>query len=284
MTGINMGQMLLKAKEGQYAIGAFNIFNYISAKAAIKAAEDLNSFLILQTSVGTVKQIGASQLIEMLNILRSDTKVPVIVHLDHCKDVSLAKECIDKGWDSVMIDASEKSLIENIDTTLEVKCYAEKKNVTVEGELGVIRGVEEEIIVDEEKTTKYSEVVEYLNATGIDAIAPAVGTAHGLYKGAVSINYDLVKKISKNIDCPVVIHGGTGLEDDVFKRLIRNGATKINISTALKHAYIDACREYIQTNNEEYNPLKLDAYVESKIYEVVKKHIITFNSVDSVTR
>lgn len=284
MTGFNMGQILEKAKEGKYAVGAFNIFNYVSTKAAIKAAEDLNSVLILQTSVGTVKKFGSSQLIKMLNILREDVRVPVVIHLDHCTDVALAKECIDRGWDSVMIDASAKPLRENIAITLEVKHYAEKRNVTVEGESGIIKGVEEEITFDKEEGAKYAESLEYLNATGIDAFAPAIGTAHGLYKKAVTINYDLVKMLSETTDCPVVIHGGTGLEDDVFKRLIQNGAAKINISTALKHAYIDACREYIQANSEEYNPLKLDAYAELKISETVKKHIITFNSNDSFVK
>lgn len=282
MLELSMGEELLKAKRENYAIGAFNIFNYSSAKAAIIAAEELKSPLILQTSMGTVKTFGAIQIFRMLEILRKDARIPVYIHLDHCTDKDLAIECIDIGWDSIMIDASAEPLNDNIDLTLEIKKYAKKYNVCVEGELGIIKGEEEEIVFNEEEETKFNEAIEYINATGIDALAPSIGTAHGLYKGTVNINYELVKKLSKSTNCPVVIHGGTGLSDEVFRKLVKSGATKINISTALKHAYIDSCSEYLSLNSEEYNPLNLDTLIEKRIYEVIKKHITIFGSTDKI--
>jgi fructose-bisphosphate aldolase class II len=273
-------EMLLKAKREKYAVGAFNILNHITAKAAIKAAEEVNSPIILQTSVSTVKQIGVIELIDMLHSLTKNASVPVAIHLDHCTDIQLAKDCIDAGWDAVMIDASAKPFDENVAITLEIKRYAEKRQVDVEGELGVICGVEDEVASDIEKATDYEDAARYLSSTSIDAFAPAVGTAHGLYTKEVVLNFDLVQKLNLNSDCPVVIHGGTGLTDDNFRQLIACGATKINISTAIKYAYIDAYKKYFEMNPTDYNPLKLDRYVEESIKEVVKKHLVLFDSVD----
>ena len=278
----SLKEMLLNAKKGNYAVGAFNIFNYSSTKAAIMAAEELNSPIILQTSVATVKAIGTIELIEMLNLLKKDAKVPVVVHLDHCKDIVLAKQCVDAGWDSIMIDASDKPLKENINITLEVKRYAERQNVCVEGELGVIKGVEDYISSDTEKLANYEESIVYLNSTGIDAFAPAIGTAHGLYKTKAVLNFDLVKKLSETTECPVVIHGGTGLSEEDFQHLIKNGGTKVNISTALKHAYFDAFKEYFKLHPSDTNPLKVDEYVIAYIKQIVKTHLAIFNSVNKI--
>lgn len=278
----NLKEVLLNAKNGNYAVGAFNIFNHSSAKGAVMAAEELKSPIILQTSVSTVKSIGTIELIRMLSFLKKDAIVPVLIHLDHCKDIILAKECIDAGWDSIMIDASDKPLEENINITLEVKHYAAKHNVCVEGELGIIQGVEEDISFDTEKLANYEESIKYLNSTGIDAFAPAIGTAHGLYKNEVVLNFDLVKKLSQTTECPVVIHGGTGLSEDDFRHLIKNGGTKVNISTAIKHAYFDAFNEYFKLNSGAPNPLKLDQYVITYIKQVVKTHLTIFNSINKI--
>lgn len=280
----SLKQMLLHAKQESYAVGAFNIFNHISAKAVIKAAEELGSPLILQTSVSTVRKIGVNELINMLNGLKENAAVPVIIHLDHCTDIKLARECADAGWDSVMIDASNKPLNENIAITLEAKLYAEKRNVCVEGELGIIKGIEDDIESEAEEKTNYQDALKYLNSTGIDAFAPAIGTAHGLYTKKAVLNFELVRKLSTTTECPVVIHGGTGLAPEDFKRLIECGATKINISTAIKHAYFDAYKNYFELNPDDRNPLKLDEYVEAFIKDAAKRHIILFGSAGRVNK
>jgi len=278
MVSYSFKEMLLKAKKEKYAVGAFNIFNHISAKAALKAAEELNAPIILQTSVSTVKKIGVNELIKMLNTLKEDAKVPVVIHLDHCTEIELAKECIDAGWDSVMIDASAMPINDNVRITSEIKNYAINKNVCVEGELGIIKGVEDEIKSDVEEATNYDDAMNYVSSTDVDAFAPAVGTAHGLYTKEVVLNFDLVNKLNTNSQCPVVIHGGTGLADEDFRKLIECGATKINISTAIKYAYFDGYRNYFEKNPKDRNPLKLDEFVEQNIKDVVKRHLVLFNT------
>lgn len=282
MAYVNMKQMLEKARKERYAVGAFNIVNYLTAQAVIDAAEELNSPLILQTSASTVKQIGVKELADMLIPMAKRAKIPVAIHLDHCTDIELVKKCIDAGWSSVMIDASKLPLEENIKQTKEVKEYAEGKDVTVEGELGAIVGVEDDIVVEEgeEALASVEKSKIYLEATNIDAFAPAIGTAHGLYKGEPRIDFDRFTEIEKLSSCPLVIHGGTGLAADVFKKLIALGGAKINISTAIKIAYCGGMNEYTVQRPAENNPLKLDKYVSDAVKRIAKEHIELFGSVN----
>lgn len=270
--------MLLDAKRGHYAVGAFNIFNHLSAKAVLSAAVELRSPVIIQTSTSTVKKLGVRQLRGMLRVLAEEAGVPVAVHLDHCTSVELAKECVDAGWDSVMIDASHEPLAENIRITREVREYAAARGVRVEGEVGVIKGVEDEISSGVARQTTYEDVLTFLEETQVDAVAPSIGTAHGLYKGEPVIDYDLVKRIASTTECPVVIHGGTGLSDEAFRKLVACGAAKINISTALKQAYFNSAREYLGANPDGSNPLKFDEYLEAGLKQVVKDHLDLFGS------
>jgi len=268
--------LLTQARRDKYAIGAFNIFDYLSSKAAIDAANETKTPILLQTSVGTVKKFGPNALMAMLNMLRQDSAVPVLVHLDHCTDLALCKTCVDAGWDAVMVDMSEKPLEENITLSAEVRKYAAAKGVCVEGELGIIKGVEEEIIADAEKLASFEDSMKYMEGSGVDAFAPAIGTAHGLYKSEVKINFDLIKRLTENTEIPIVVHGGTGLTDEQFSRLIKNGASKINVSTALKYAYIDGLRNYWDSHQNEYNPIKLNNAAEASVKQVVKEHILRF--------
>ncbi|MDR0602202.1 MAG: class II fructose-bisphosphate aldolase [Treponema sp.] len=269
-------ELLGEAHSAHYAVGAFNIFDYLSAKAAIDAANAVTTPILLQTSVGTVKQFGPQALFEMLALVRKNAGVPVLVHLDHCTDPALAKTCVDTGWDSVMVDISAKPLAENIAITKEVKKYALNRGTCVEGELGIIKGVEEDLSYDSDQLAGYEDSIRFIEETGIDAFAPAIGTAHGLYKSEVKLNFDLVKKLADTTDTPIVVHGGTGLSDGQFTRLIRCGASKINVSTALKYAYIDGLRNYWETHHEDYNPVKLNNAAEESVRHIVKEHILRF--------
>lgn len=282
MSYVTMSKLLYKAQENNTAVGAFNIVNYLTAKAAIEAAEALNQPIILQTSVKTVKQIGINEMIAFLIPLAENSKVDVAIHLDHCTDPNYIKKCLNAGWTSVMIDASSHSLNDNISITSEVVEYALKtgKNITVEGELGAIVGVEDDIVVKKEDSmlAKIEDCEEYINKTGIHAFAPAIGTAHGVYKGKPDINYSLYGKIREFSNIPLVLHGGTGLEDDVFKKLISLGASKVNISTAIKIAYYQGMKEYTVKNPNENNPLTLDMYVHNKVKAEVLRHLAIFTS------
>lgn len=273
-----LAEELIYANENKYAVGAFNIFNYLSAYAVICGAVDLHYPIILQTSVSTVKKYGPVELGTMLQRLAYNASVNVLVHLDHCQDLELAKACIDAGWDSVMYDGSRLPLENNIKNCREIVQYAHRKGVQVEGELGTIVGVEEDIQVKEGAASgaKLEESLYFVKESGIDVFAPAIGTAHGIYKGVPKIDFELIKQLNAIIDTPIVIHGGTGLSNKIFAKLIQCGASKINVSTALKQAYIGGCSEYINENSDKLDPLGLDQYICSKVKEAAKEYMVMF--------
>lgn len=277
-----MEKILAHARKNHYAVGAFNIVNYLTAKAAVEAAEELNQSIILQTSVKTVKAFGIKEMIGFLKPIMEEATVDVALHLDHSTDVEFTKACIDAGWSSVMYDGSQLPLAENIANTKEIVDYAKVRQVTVEGELGAIVGVEDDIVVEEgdHAHAKPEDCRIYLKETGIDAFAPAVGTAHGVYKGEIKIDYDLFEEIDGFSNCPLVLHGGTGLSDETFRRLIKLGASKINISTAIKIAYCQGMAAYTKENPDQNDPLKLDAYVKEGVKNVIGKHIRFFSLMD----
>lgn len=266
------------ARQHNCAVGAFNIFNYLSARAVIQGASEIGCPVILQTSAGTVRKFGPQELGTMLRQLAWNAPVNVLIHLDHCTDIELAKACIDNGWDSVMYDGSHLPLEQNIADCRTVVEYAHRRGVHVEGELGRIAGVEEDIAVDADDATGASleEALYFARNSGIDALAPAIGTAHGVYKGVPKINFDLVKQINEAIDTPIVIHGGTGLSSETFAKLIENGGSKVNVSTAIKHAYIDSAKEYFAEYPDKLDPIGFDQFLNSKIQDTAMKHMEMF--------
>ncbi len=282
MSYVNMKTILEDARKNRYAVGAFNIVNYLTAKAAVEAAEELDQPIILQTSVKTVKAFGISEMMGYLKPIAENAKVNVAIHLDHSTDVDFTKACIDGGWSSVMYDGSQLSLEENIKNTSEIVAYAKSRNVTVEGELGAIVGVEDDIVVLEGNHAHANpdDCRIYLKETGVDAFAPAVGTAHGVYKGEISIDYDLFETINEFSPCPLVLHGGTGLTDEMFHRLIALGASKVNISTAIKIGYCQGMVEYTRNHPDQNDPLKLDAFTKEQVKKVVAEHIRFFGLLD----
>ena len=274
----SFAEELRYARQHNCAVGAFNIFNYLSARAVIQGASEIGCPVILQTSAGTVRKFGPQELGTMLRQLAWNAPVNVLIHLDHCTDIELAKACIDNGWDSVMYDGSHLPLEQNIADCRTVAEYAHRRGVHVEGELGRIAGVEEDIAVDAGDATGASleEALYFARNSGIDALAPAIGTAHGVYKGVPKINFDLVKQINEAIDTPIVIHGGTGLSSETFAKLIENGGSKVNVSTAIKHAYIDSAKEYFAEYPEKLDPIGFDQFLNNKIQDTAMKHMEMF--------
>ena len=270
----NMNVMLGKAKDAGYAVGAFNILDYNSTKAVILAAEETKAPVIIQTSAKTVIYWGTSAIITWVQHLADSSSVPIVLHLDHCKDLDLIKECIDSGWTSVMIDASSKPFDENISLSRQVVKMARPKNVTVEAELGAIVGVEDDIHVKHQDAhlADPEQAIEFCEKVEPDCFAPAIGTAHGVYKGEPKIAYDLLEEIAAKVAAPLALHGGTGLADDVFKKCISLGCAKVNISTQLKYAFIDGFVDYHNANNTEYNPLKvIDAQLDELKKGIIEK-------------
>jgi ketose-bisphosphate aldolase len=262
MSYVNLGEMVRAAKKGGYAVGAFNIVDFVTARAVIQAAVAKKSPVILQTSAKTVKFYGAEPLCACIIAMSKKASVPVALHLDHCKDINLIRECMDAGWSSVMYDGSELPFEENLKNTIEVAKEAHARGVTVEGELGAILGVEEDKAVSEDKArlADPEQSVEFVEKTHVDVFAPAIGTAHGIYKGEPKIAFDLLAKIAKSVDAAVAIHGGTGLSDEVFRKCISLGGAKVNISTQIKHHFRDGLEAFYKANPKEYEPLKaLDA-------------------------
>jgi fructose-bisphosphate aldolase class II/tagatose 1,6-diphosphate aldolase GatY/KbaY len=257
----NMKMMLDAAKRGGYAVGAFNMLDYNSAKAIIEAAENLKAPVIIQTSAKTVIFWGSSAIVSWIRELAGSSSVPIALHLDHCKDVQLIAECIDAGWSSVMIDASSKPFEENLALSKQVVSMAYPKNVTVEAELGAIVGVEDDIHVKEQEAhlADPQQAIRFCEEVEPDCFAPAIGTAHGIYKGEPKIAYDRLEEIASKTGVPIALHGGTGLADQVFKRCIALGCAKVNISTQLKYAFIDGFVAYHNAHNTQYDPLKVIA-------------------------
>lgn len=282
MSYVNMDGILNNARKNKVAVGAFNIVNYLTAKAVVEVAEALNQALILQTSVKTVKAFGINEMMGFLKPIVENAKVDVAIHLDHSTDVEFTKACIDGGWSSVMYDGSQLPLKENIKNTREIVAYAKPRNVTVEGELGAIVGVEDDIFVTEGDSAhaKPEDCRIYLDETEVDAFAPAIGTAHGVYKGEIKLDYDLFEEINGFSKCPLVLHGGTGLSDEMFHRLIALGAAKVNISTAIKIAYCQGMGNFMRQNPDKNDPLKLDAYTKEEVKKIVEKHMRFFSLMD----
>jgi len=255
----NMKAMLSKAAAEGYAVGAFNILDYNSAKAVVQAAQEANAPVIIQTSAKTVIFWGAAPIISWVRQLAGSTGGPIALHLDHCKDLDLIKECIDSEWTSVMIDASARPFEENLVLSRQVVQMARPKDITVEAEIGAIVGVEDDIHVKEQEAhlADPEQAVRFCREVEPDCFAPAIGTAHGVYKGEPKIAYGLLEEIATKTAVPIALHGGTGLADDVFKKCISLGCAKVNISTQLKYAFIDGFVAYHEAHNTQYNPLKV---------------------------
>jgi fructose-bisphosphate aldolase class II len=275
-----MNDLLRPAFEDRYGVPAFNIVNDLTMAAVLEAAVQTSSPVIVQVSVKTVKMFGAKLLQKMFEEMASHAPIPATLHLDHCPDVQMIKTCLDAGWNSVLFDASKLSYEDNLRQTKEVVAIARKVGAAVEGELEAVRGVEDGVGSDQEGgIVPLDKCVEFLEQTGIDSFAPAIGTAHGLYKSAPKINFDRVREIVKAYPVPIVLHGGTGLSDNVFRRLIAEGCAKVNVSTMLKITYCDAYREYLDAKPQEHDPLKVMASVKDKLVPMVKGFMETFGCV-----
>jgi len=276
----SMTQMLQRASQHHYAVGAFNILDYNSMRAVVETAEELLAPVIIQTSPKTIKLWGPAAVASWAKQLTEQATVPVALHLDHCKDLEFIQQCIDSGWSSVMIDASSMPFNENLATSAKVAEMAHNAGISVEAELGEIVGVEDDVAVAENDGNLADPVKaeKFCRELSLDCFAPAIGTAHGVYKGEPRISFDRIEEIATRTGVPLALHGGTGLSEDVFKRCITLGCAKVNISTQLKYAFIDAFVGYYRDHNTEYNPLtNIDAQYR-QLKSVIADNIKIFGS------
>lgn len=239
---VSMGPMLRRARADGYGIAAYNMIDFNSAKSIISGAAELSAPVIVQVSVKTVKHWGYAHVATWVRMLAGDAPVPVALHLDHCTDIDVIRRCIDAGWTSVMFDGSALPFAENLEKSSLVYALTEAAGVGLEAEIGAIGGVEDDKVVndDQSRLADYDECLRFVAAMpNLAVFAPAIGTAHGFYKGEAKIAYDLLERITKAIPTPIALHGGTGLTDDQFKRCIALGCGKVNISTMHKRLFID---------------------------------------------
>jgi tagatose 1,6-diphosphate aldolase GatY/KbaY len=270
MSIVNAKEIMVEAAKNGYAVGAFNITDLLQFEAVIDAAVEKKAPVIVQTSVKPSKFLGTNMMVAIYRTLAESAPVPVCLHLDHCTEIDYCKKCADAGYTNIMIDASKQSYEENIRQTKEVVDYCHSVgDISVEGELGTVSGVEDQIKVaeDEAQLANPKQSVEFVERTGVDIFAPAIGTAHGVYKTKnPKIDFERMATIHKmlngnGIKTPLVVHGGTGLPEDYIKKLLAAGGAKFNVSTELKHTMIDAKFEYINAHRDEYDPGKIDVVV-----------------------
>lgn len=237
------------------AIPAFNCFDVFDAKVMVEAAEEKNTPLLLMIFAPLLGILDAKVWVNMVEALAERASVPVFIHLDHCSSVELCRHAIDMGFDSVMIDASADSLDENIRKTLLVKEYAEKHGVIVEAEMGHIKTGKESLEnlgngEDEDYLVQTEDAKALVNATNVDMLAIGIGNQHGIYTGEPRIHFDRLSEVNNALRIPLVLHGGSGLSQDIVRRVVSGGITKINVGTDIALAYGRQLRRELDEQGE----------------------------------
>lgn len=295
-------EMFKKAYEGGYAIGAFNVNNMEIVQGITEAAKEVNAPLILQVSKGARAYANHTYLIKLVEAAVEETGLPIALHLDHGSDFELCKSCIDGGFTSVMIDASSKSFEENIALTRQVVDYAHDHGVVVEAELGTLAGVEDEVNVSAENSsyTRPQDVQEFVERTGCDSLAIAIGTSHGAYKfkpgTKPQLRFDILEEVEKRLPgFPIVLHGSSSVPQNFVKIINENGGNmpgaigvpedqlrkaasmavcKINIDSDLRLAMTASIRQYFNEHPDHFDPRQYLSSARAAIKEMVKHKIV----------
>lgn len=266
--------LLCEAKKGGYAVPAFNVDNLESVIGVLRAAENTGRPVIIQTIPRTLKYGGIPAYSALVRALYKGNP-DIAIHLDHGGDVAICKACIDAGYTSVMIDGSALPFDDNARLTKEVVDLAHPLGVSVEGELGTIGGKEET-----EAKIRYTEVAEaeeFVARTGVDSLAIGVGTAHGVYKGVPHIAVDRIEEIAAKVDIPLVLHGASGLSDEVVTACIKAGISKINFATQLRQAFTQGLKEGLSANPDAFDPKVYLPYAINRVREAAEAIILLCN-------
>ncbi|MGI5174146.1 class II fructose-bisphosphate aldolase [Treponema sp. OMZ 840] len=280
MALVTMKYEMSKAEKGRYAVPAFNFFTLDNLIGIAQGAANKKSPVIAMASVGAMKIMGEHTTVRMCEGVASDFGIDMILHLDHCTDYDMICRAVDNGFTSVMIDASKLSYEENVELTARVVEYASKYGVSVEAELGHVGGKEDDIVVSEREAlfTVPEDALRFVNDTGVDALAVAVGTVHGFYKSEPKLDFPRIEKIHELLPhMPLVLHGGTGVPDDDFRKAIAGGVRKINIGTELKvHGVFDVSKQgYAQPGDD---PRSVSKLVIAKCASIVEEKIDVMGS------
>lgn len=277
VTGI---ELLKKANEEGYAVGAFNTNNLEITQAIVEAAEEMKSPAIIQVSEGGLKYAGIETISAIVRTLATKASVPIALHLDHGTDFNNVMKCLRNGWTSVMMDASKLPLEKNIEVTKNVVNIAHGMGVSVEAEIGKIGGTEDNVTVDEREAamTDPDEAYKFAKETGVDYLAISIGTAHGPYKGEPKLDFDRLKKIKEMLKMPIVLHGASGVPEADIRKAVSLGVNKINIDTDIRQAFAARLRELLKEDEEVYDPRKILGPCKEAMKEVIKNKMRMFGS------
>ena len=251
-------EMLKKAQREGYAVPAFNIHNLETLQVVVDTANEMRSPVILAGTPSTIVYAEGENIVALAQVAAKKYDIPIAIHLDHFEDKEAIKNYVDIGFKSAMIDASHESYEDNINIVKEVVEYAHRYDTTVEAELGRLGGREDDLVVDEKDAmyTNPEQARDFVEKTGIDSLAVAIGTAHGLYKGEPKLDFDRLKEIREAVDVPLVLHGASDVPDELVKKAISLGICKVNVATDLKIPFSDAVKEYFIENPDANDPRK----------------------------
>ena len=272
-------ELLLDAQRNKYAVGAFNVENMEMVLAVLNAAEETKSPVIMQTTPGTVKYAGADMYFANIRAAARRTKIPVACHLDHGNTLAIAVQALHAGYTSIMIDGSKLPFEENIALTKTVTEICHAVNVPVEAELGRVGGKEDGL--DNSGDNPYTDPDEaaiFVERTGCDSLAVAVGTAHGVYKGTPHVNFDVLAKIHEVVNIPLVLHGTSGVPDEQVIRCVSMGMCKVNYATDLRIAYTYGVKRYMKENPGVFDPKKYGTYGMEEVKRYVKERMQVIGS------
>jgi len=275
---VTMRELLQEADKGRYAVGAFNANNMEIVQAIIEAAQEESAPVILQASQGAVKYAGIEYIVGMVKVAAEKATVPVVLHLDHGTSFEQIVQCVRYGFSSVMIDGSKYSLEENIALTKKVIDVARPAGLSIEAELGKIGGTEDDISVDERDAlmTIPQEAAYFAEQTNVDALAIAIGTAHGPYKGIPKLDFNRLEEINKLVATPLVLHGASGVPDEAITKAISQGICKVNIDTQLRQAFVAGVKKVLEANPKEIDPRKVLGPAKDAMKAVVKEKMRLF--------
>jgi len=275
---VTLREVLQNAQQEGYAVGAFNANNMEIVKAIIEAAVEERSPVILQASQGALRYAGLNYITAMVRAAAEEADVPVVLHLDHGTSFEQTMLCLRYGFSSVMFDGSRYPLEENIARTAKVAEVAHAMGATVEGELGKIGGTEDDISVDEREAffTDPAEAEQFVREAGIDALAVAIGTAHGPYKGEPVLDFERLAAIKKVVPVPLVLHGASGVPAESIRKAIELGVCKINIDTELRQAFVRGVQRVIREHPDEIDPRKILGPAKEAMKAVVKEKMRLF--------
>jgi tagatose bisphosphate family class II aldolase len=275
MSLINPIFFLQKAREKGVAIAAFNVHNLETIQAVAEGAAEERAPVIIQTTPGTLKHAGIPYIAACVKEAAKIYDIPIALHVDHCPSYKTIVQCIQHGYTSVMIDGSQLPYGENVELVRKVVETAHYCGVAVEGELGRIGGVEDDVFVDERDAafTVPSEAKEFVEAAGIDFLAIAIGTAHGMYKGEPKLDFQRLSFIKEVVDVPLVLHGASGVPEASIREAIRRGICKINIATELKIPMADAIKECFKNNPDENDPRNYMGNAKQAVKKAVREKI-----------